>query len=133
MCPDPPPAGFVEVAAFERLQRDTHARTSRRLFADIVCGVEFTPDGRLLASAGVAKQVPYRQAHFVVACGVSGHVILQMVKQKSSVCRAGHVIGYLYFGIGAIALILRHSESCVTPGIGARVHSRRSGRACGCV
>ncbi|KAK9826373.1 hypothetical protein WJX81_004551 [Elliptochloris bilobata] len=55
LCAEPPPAGFLEVAAFERPQRD--AWSTRRQFADIVCGVEFTPDGRLLASAGVAKQV----------------------------------------------------------------------------
>lgn len=59
----------MEVAAFERLQRDAHARSSRRQFADIVCGVEFTPDGRLLASAGVAKQVACREAHTVSPCG----------------------------------------------------------------
>ena len=54
---EPPPAAFVEVAALERPERDMWS--TRRQFADIVCGVEFTLDGRLLASAGVAKQVSF--------------------------------------------------------------------------
>ncbi len=54
---EPPPAAFLEVAALERPERDVWS--TRRQFADIVCGVEFTLDGRLLASAGVAKQVSF--------------------------------------------------------------------------
>jgi len=52
---EPPPAAFVEVGAFERPQREVCG--ARQHYADIVCGVEFTADGRLLACAGVAKQV----------------------------------------------------------------------------
>ncbi len=52
---EPPPAAFVEVGAFERPQRELCG--ARQHYADIVCGVEFTADGRLLACAGVAKQV----------------------------------------------------------------------------
>lgn len=51
--PDPIPAHFQEVACFERPSSSQHKRHN----ADIVCGIEFSPDGRFLASAGVTKQV----------------------------------------------------------------------------
>lgn len=51
--PDPVPAQFQEVACFERPTASQHKRHN----ADIVCGIEFSPDGRFLASAGVTKQV----------------------------------------------------------------------------
>ena len=51
--PDPVPAQFQEVASFERPTASQHKRHN----ADIVCGIEFSPDGRFLASAGVTKQV----------------------------------------------------------------------------
>jgi hypothetical protein len=50
---DPIPAIFQEVARFER----PCCSQFKRQQADIVCGVEFSPDGHFLASAGVAKQV----------------------------------------------------------------------------
>lgn len=51
--PDPIPGQFQEVACFERPVSSQHKRHN----ADIVCGVEFSPDGWFLASAGVTKQV----------------------------------------------------------------------------
>jgi hypothetical protein len=51
--PDPVPAQFQEIACFERPMASQHKRHN----ADIVCGIEFSPDGRFLASAGVTKQV----------------------------------------------------------------------------
>ena len=56
--PDPIPGQFQEVACFERPVSSQHKRHN----ADIVCGVEFSPDGWFLASAGVTKQV---RLHFV--------------------------------------------------------------------
>lgn len=50
---EPCAAQFTEVATFER---PLHSQYKRQ-HADIVCGVEFSPDGNLLACAGVAKQV----------------------------------------------------------------------------
>ena len=52
MQPDPIPGQFSEVACFESPGSSQHKRHN----ADIVCGVEFSPDGRFLASAGVTKQ-----------------------------------------------------------------------------
>ncbi len=46
-------ASFRELAAFERPPCCQY----KKQHADIVCSVEFSPDGSLLASAGVAKQV----------------------------------------------------------------------------
>ena len=56
--PMPMPAGFSEVCSFQQLS--SQPRPAQHT-ADIVCGVEFSPDGHLLASAGVAKQVQYCQ------------------------------------------------------------------------
>ena len=50
--PDPIPGQFQEVACFERPTSSQHKRHN----ADIVCGIEFSPDGWFLASAGVTKQ-----------------------------------------------------------------------------
>ncbi|BDA50225.1 probable WD repeat-containing protein RUP1 [Coccomyxa sp. Obi] len=50
---EPIAAFFREVAAFERPTCSHFKRQN----ADIVCSVEFSPDGSLLASAGVAKQI----------------------------------------------------------------------------
>ncbi len=52
--PLPVPAAFTEVGSFQELSGRAHAAQHT---ADIVCGVEFSPDGRFIASAGVAKQV----------------------------------------------------------------------------
>ena len=51
--PDPIEARFEEVACFERPVSSQHKRHN----ADILCGLEFSPDGHFLASAGVTKQV----------------------------------------------------------------------------
>lgn len=53
--PMPMPAGFSEICSFQQPSGRTH---SVQHTADIVCGVEFSPDGLFIASAGVAKQVP---------------------------------------------------------------------------
>jgi hypothetical protein len=50
---EPIAASFREVAAFERPPCTLY----KKHHADIVCSVEFSPDGHMLASAGVAKQV----------------------------------------------------------------------------
>ena len=51
--PNPIEARFEEVACFERPVSSQHKRHN----ADILCGLEFSPDGHFLASAGVTKQV----------------------------------------------------------------------------
>ena len=52
--PDPVPACFRDVASF---QQPVNSSNMRQHTADILCGVEFSPDARFLATAGVAKQV----------------------------------------------------------------------------
>lgn len=51
---EPVPAVFREVASF---QQPMNSNNMRQHTADILCGVEFSPDARFLVSAGVAKQV----------------------------------------------------------------------------
>ncbi len=65
---EPIAALFREVAAFERPTCSQHKRQN----ADIVCSVEFSPDGSLLASAGVAKQVRNFSSNIIVAFEISG-------------------------------------------------------------
>ena len=48
------PARFREVASF---QQPVNSSNMRQHTADILCGVEFSPDAHFLATAGVAKQV----------------------------------------------------------------------------
>lgn len=51
---EPVPARFREVASF---QQPSNSNNMRQHTADILCGLEFSPDARFLATAGVAKQV----------------------------------------------------------------------------
>ena len=51
---EPVPAVFREVASF---QQPASSNNTRQHTADILCGLEFSPDARFLASAGVAKHV----------------------------------------------------------------------------
>ncbi len=68
--PDPVPGRFLEVARFERPLHSQH----KRQHADIVCGVEFSPDGNLLACAGVAKQARLC-CHLLDSCSPSLHLL----------------------------------------------------------
>ena len=52
--PDPRPAALYEIGSFSAPH--SHGSSVQHT-ADIVCGVEFAPDGKFLATAGVAKQV----------------------------------------------------------------------------
>lgn len=52
--PQPRPGALVEVCSFSA--PFSRGRSIQHT-ADIVCGVEFSPDGKFLATAGVAKQV----------------------------------------------------------------------------
>lgn len=58
--PDPVPAIFQEIGTFQEPASRQHAAQHT---ADIVCGVEFSPDGCFIASAGVAKQVVCSDVH----------------------------------------------------------------------
>lgn len=76
---EPIAALFREVAAFERPTCSQHKRQN----ADIVCSVEFSPDGSLLASAGVAKQVRSQQlSEHNIGAGI---VLPELLSSSSSV------------------------------------------------
>ena len=67
--PQPRPGTLAEVCSFSAPFSRGH---SIQHTADIVCGVEFSPDGNFFATAGVAKQVfasTYHIAHIVSRCG----------------------------------------------------------------
>ena len=64
----PVQAAFTEIGSFQEPASRAHAAQHT---SDIVCGCEFSPDGRFLASVGVAKQV---RAMPCCACIVSVHV-----------------------------------------------------------
>lgn len=64
------PGRFLEVARFERPLHSQH----KRQHADIVCGVEFSPDGNLLACAGVAKQACNAATTLLHSCCPSMHI-----------------------------------------------------------
>lgn len=66
---EPIAALFREVAAFERPPCTLY----KKHHADIVCSVEFSPDGHMLASAGVAKQVSSSQSE--AACTTAAAAI----------------------------------------------------------
>ena len=56
--PEPRPGTLADLCSFSAPFSSGRAVQHT---ADIVCGVKFSPDGKFLATAGVAKQVLYRQ------------------------------------------------------------------------
>ena len=52
---DPAPAQLEQVGEFHSPSRAEHANSSQ--LCDLICALEFSPDGRLLVAAGVSKQV----------------------------------------------------------------------------
>ena len=75
--PTPRPGALIEIGSFSA---PDSRRNSVQHTADIVCGVEFSPDGKFLAAAGVAKQV------CSLALLLCHHTLLRLI--NSSICAA---------------------------------------------
>ena len=82
--PEPRPGALAEVCSFSA--PFSRGRSVQHT-ADIVCGLEFSPDGKFLATAGVAKQVftfslaciaymcnAHSDAHAVLICYLQQHI-----------------------------------------------------------